>query len=137
MSFSSLVGRAGRLLPLIALMLLVGRAGRLLPLIALMLLVGMGTGFAADGNFSVVNSQFSAGAAQSNAAGSTMIGTVGNTVSSIAAIITGPVLYIIMGVAIMVSVFGFVSGKMVMAFSGVGAFILAAVLKALFALVFA
>jgi hypothetical protein len=116
---------------------LVGRAGRLIPIIALMLLVGMGTGFAADGNFSVVNSQFSAGAAQSNAAGSTMIGTVGNTVSSIAAIITGPVLYIIMGVAIMVSVFGFVSGKMVMAFSGVGAFILAAVLKALFALVFA
>ena len=120
---------------------LIGRTfGRaLLPcllLLGMCLVGGVQNASAVDGSFSQVTGAFSAGAAQDASAGSTLIGAVGNTVSSIAAIITGPVLYIIMGLAIMISVFGFVSGKMQMAFSGIGAFILAAVLKALFTLVF-
>ena len=89
--------------------------------------------------FNITRNDFAvqaAGGSLGNAAGKGMIKAVGNTVSSLASIITGPVLYIIMGLAIMISVFGFVSGKMVMAFSGIGAFVLAAVLKALFSMIF-
>ena len=121
---------------------LAGRCGHALFSLVLILSMALFTAPMAsaavdDGNFkTTTDAVFAAGAAQDNAAGKGMIGAVGNTVSSLAGIITGPVLYIIMGLAIMISVFGFVSGKMVMAFSGIGAFVLAAVLKALFTMLF-
>ena len=88
-----------------------------------------------DAGFEQTNTTFTSTPAATGAGGD-MVNSVGNTVTGISGIITGPVLYIIMGVAIMISVFGFVSGKMTMAFSGIGAFILAAVLKAMFGLLF-
>lgn len=66
------------------------------------------------------------------ASSKTMIEGVGNVVTGVSQVITGPVLYVVMGVAVMLAVFGFIQGKMMMAFMGVGAFILAGALKALF-----
>ncbi|MCX8013015.1 MAG: hypothetical protein N3A02_01835 [Rectinema sp.] len=79
-------------------------------------------------NFTVTGANLSGSMTSSK----TMIEGVGNVVTGVSQVITGPVLYVVMGLAVMLAVFGFIQGKMMMAFMGVGAFILAGALKALF-----
>ena len=71
--------------------------------------------------------------APTGVAGGTMLTGVGTTANQIANLLTGPILWIVMGAAVILAIYGFASGKMAMAFTGIGAFVLAAVLKGLFA----
>lgn len=103
-------------------------------LIALLFLAISPSFAATSQDFQKVSTQFTVANAAGLPPGSSkdMLEATGNVVNSVAQIITGPVLYVVMGVAIMIAVYGFVQGKMMMAFMGIGGFILAGALKALF-----
>ena len=108
---------------------------------ALLLLVTPAAAFAggtptpvADGDVNGSGlTDFSLGTTAAPVAGGDMLTGVGTTANQIANLLTGPILWIVMGAAVILAIYGFASGKMAMAFTGIGAFVLAAVLKGLFA----
>ena len=116
---------------------LLGRLSRHAALLLLLLvpISAFAGGAAVDPNVNGMGlGEFTTTSTTSTIAGGTMITSVGTTANQIANVLTGPVLWIVMGAAVILAIYGFAAGKMAMAFTGIGAFILAAVLKGLFAL---
>lgn len=72
-------------------------------------------------------------AAESGAAGGSMMTTVASSVNSITGLLMGPGLYVIMAIGALLALYGFGRGNKETLFSGIGLFVLAAIIKGVFA----
>ena len=73
-------------------------------------------------------------AAESGAAGGAMMNTVAGSVNSITGLLMGPGLYVIMAIGALLALYGFGRGNKETLFSGIGLFVLAAIIKGVFAI---
>ena len=72
--------------------------------------------------------------AESGAAGGSMMTTVAGSVNSITGLLMGPGLYVIMAIGALLALYGFGRGNKETLFSGIGLFVLAAIIKGVFAI---
>ncbi len=72
--------------------------------------------------------------AESGVAGGVMMTTVAGSVNSITGLLMGPGLYVIMAIGALLALYGFGRGNKETLFSGIGLFVLAAIIKGVFAI---